>query len=379
MSEYGNRNSRWSSGSTSPQTAAAAAPARPAWSQGLTRAASLRSRATATVELRRRRRSPRARARSPASTAAPPSTSAMSRGGAVDASDASQRLDRLAAGGADAEHRRPDLRRERERRLDRRVGAEELDPPAVGAQHRRRASAARCRAARRGRRRARRRRARRPAPSDISFPRCARTFAVIACSWATESSPRCQASPVQRRAGVTTSVSACSSGRTANAWSSVADTCRGSLSPNRGDQRIPEIRGIVERGRARLVDHACRLADPPAVTDPVAQPLDALHVGLGVAPLAAGRSLRPEDAVALLPLAQRVRRDARPAREGCDVEEGCWHWTIPGRSLPAPTLGTVRSHRLMPEGDSLHRAAARLHPLVGQRVAAEPRHIRAGS
>src|SRR3954449_2697023 len=43
-----------------------------------------------------------------------------------------------------------------------------------------------------------------------------------------------------------------------------------------------------------------------------------------------------------------------------------------GGHLPAPaTVGNV------PEGDSLHRAARRLHVLVGQRIAAESPHPRA--
>ena len=47
---------------------------------------------------------------------------------------------------------------------------------------------------------------------------------------------------------------------------------------DRRDQRVAEIGRLVERDRRRLVDHAGRLADPPAVPDPVAQPLDALDV-----------------------------------------------------------------------------------------------------
>lgn len=42
-----------------------------------------------------------------------------------------------------------------------------------------------------------------------------------------------------------------------------------------------------------------------------------------------------------------------------------------------PQLGARRYARRMPEGDSLHRAARRLQPLVGQRVQAESPHPRA--
>ena len=193
---------------------------------------------------------------------------------------------------------------------------------------------------------------------------------MIACSCATESSPRCHASPVHRSAGrddVRERLLEREHGerlveRRGDAPKVVRD--------HRLDERVPKLSGIVERGRARLVEDARRLADAPAVADPVAQPLDPLHVRLAVAPLTSRRAHRPQDAVALLPLAKRVGRDAGAAREGGDVEEGR-HWTfqLDDRSLDILT-------RPVPEGDSLHRAAIRLQPLVGRRVAAFSPHPR---
>ena len=121
--------------------------------------------------------------------------------------------------------------------------------------------------------------------------------------------------------------------------------------PDRRDQRIAELAGLVERRRAGLVDHARGLADAPAVANPVAQPFDALDVRLAVASLPSRRPDGPEHAVALFPLAERVGCDAGPAGEGGDVEERRGHWTIPGHrrlreSLHGPpvpeALWTVR-------------------------------------
>src|SRR4029079_4215826 len=115
------------------------------------------------------------------------------------------------------------------------------------------------------------------------------------------------------------------------------------------------------------------LADPPAVTDSVAQPLHPLGVHLAIAALPPGRAHGPEHAVALLPLPQRVGCDARSPGECCDVEQGCGHWTIPGRIVDQnPSPYALR----MPEGDSLHRAAARLRTLFGLRLTAPSPHPR---
>ena len=145
------------------------------------------------------------------------------------------------------------------------------------------------------------------------------------------------------------------------------------------DERVAELGRVVERGRARLVEDAGRLADPPAVADPVAQPLHALHVRLAVAALAARGAHGPEHAVALLPLAERVGRDAGTARESVMLRSavgigrlldmigsvGCSplgrhlrHRSTVSRQHPCPkaTLSTAR-----PCGSS---------PLVGHRVAA---------
>ena len=78
-----------------------------------------------------------------------------------------------------------------------------------------------------------------------------------------------------------------------------------------------------------------------------------------------------QNGVALLPLADRVGRDAGALRQRCDVEARD-HDRLLYTSLPAhATLGNV------PEGDTLHRAARRLQVLVGQRIEVESPHPRA--
>src|SRR5205814_5326490 len=59
-----------------------------------------------------------------------------------------------------------------------------------------------------------------------------------------------------------------------------------------------------------------------ALVEPLAQPLDACDISLRVAPLAARGPVGLQDLVALLPLPERVGRNARPPREGGDVEAG---------------------------------------------------------
>jgi len=74
-----------------------------------------------------------------------------------------------------------------------------------------------------------------------------------------------------------------------------------------------------------FVEDAGSLADPPAVADPVTEPLDALDVVLAVAPLAARRADGPDHPVALLPLAERVGCDAgAPGKRAFDVMLACW-------------------------------------------------------
>ena len=187
--------------------------------------------------------------------------------------------------------------------------------------------------------------------------RCARTFAVRACSCATDSSPRCHASPVQRSAGVTTSVEGPLERQHGEGLVEGGRDCLQIVGPHRGDQAVAQLGGVVEGDRRRLVEHACRLADPPTVTDAVAQPLHALDVGLAVAALPSGRPLGPEHAVAVLPFAQRVRRDARPARESRDVEERRRHWTIPGhRSTVQSTCPKAMPSTVLPCGSRLSSA-----------------------
>ena len=80
-----------------------------------------------------------------------------------------------------------------------------------------------------------------------------------------------------------------------------------------GDDRIPQScrRGLG----ARLVrlQQCRRLADPEALGEAVAQPFHPRDVPLVVAALAPGCAARAEDAVAPLPLAQRVGPDPGPA------------------------------------------------------------------
>src|SRR5262249_31265128 len=104
-----------------------------------------------------------------------------------------------------------------------------------------------------------------------------------------------------------------------------------------------------------------RLADAIALVQPLAQPLDARDVTLGVAALAARGAVGLEDPVPLLPLAQRVRRNSRALRERSNVQASRHR---SGVIMPdyAPT---------MPEGDALYRAARRLQVLAGQRVEVE--------
>ena len=89
---------------------------------------------------------------------------------------------------------------------------------------------------------------------------------------------------------------------------------------DRSDDGIPQScrRGLG--ARVVSLEQSCRLPDSEAFREAVAQPLHTRDVSLVVAALAAGRPAGAEDAVAPLPLAERVRPDSGPLRDGSDVE-----------------------------------------------------------
>src|SRR3954454_24023166 len=109
------------------------------------------------------------------------------------------------------------------------------------------------------------------------------------------------------------------------------------------------------------------LADPVSLVEPGSQPFDPRHIALGIAALATRCSRRLQDRVALLPLAQRVGSDAGALCECRDIQPAAH--TSP-RKMPVYADD-------MPEGDSLHRAAARMQVLAGQKVEVEAPHPRA--
>ena len=209
-----------------------------------------------------------------------------------------------------------------------------------------------------------------PRGSAISCSSFARTRDETACSCAIERRPGVPllADPAAAT-GVTTSWSATSSGSTANAWSRSGPTCERVVRRG-GHERVAQRLRLGERWSARLVEQARGLADPPPLGQPVAQPFHACDVLLAVAPLSALGALRPEDAVARLPLAERVGCDPGAPRDRSDVEQR--------RHEPGRILDFVAARRVlpMPEGDSLHRIALRLQPLVGERVEASSPHPR---
>ena len=89
---------------------------------------------------------------------------------------------------------------------------------------------------------------------------------------------------------------------------------------DRVDDRVAQAAGRrLGAGVVRL-QQGCGLADPEALREPVAEPLDAGDVALVVATLPAGRAAGAENPVAPLPLAERVRADPGPPGDGGDVE-----------------------------------------------------------
>ena len=87
------------------------------------------------------------------------------------------------------------------------------------------------------------------------------------------------------------------------------------------DQPLPQIVRPIERDGICLVENARSLPDAPSFGNPIAEPLDPLHVQFGVATLSSRRSHRLQHAVALLPLAQGVGCDAGASCQSCDIEE----------------------------------------------------------
>ena len=242
-----------------------------------------------------------------------------------------EQLDRLGPRRAEAQHAGADPLGECHSGVDGRIGAEELDPPPVGAEHDREHQQADVVMLTRGA--GEHGRPTHAAPSLGDQPAEMRAHLggdrVLLRDRELAAVPRLAGPLERRRHDLRQGLLERKHGK------GLVERCRDGARVvllDRSDQRVAEIGRVVERDRRRLVDHAGCLADPPAVPDPVAQPLDALHVHLAVAPLPAGRADRPEHAVTLLPLAQRVGRDAGPPGECCNVEQGCSHWTIPGRS-----------------------------------------------
>ena len=86
------------------------------------------------------------------------------------------------------------------------------------------------------------------------------------------------------------------------------------------DQRVAQLARGGDRDLAGGIEQGRGFGDAEALREPVAQPLDAGDVAVVVAALAAGRPVRSQDAVAPLPLAQRVGGDARPPGDRGDVE-----------------------------------------------------------
>ncbi len=87
-----------------------------------------------------------------------------------------------------------------------------------------------------------------------------------------------------------------------------------------GLEALEQLGGAGRRRPRAVPEQGGSLADPIALGEPGAQPVDARDVQLGVAPLAAVGAARLQDAVALLPLPQCVWRDAGAPRECRNVQ-----------------------------------------------------------
>ena len=85
------------------------------------------------------------------------------------------------------------------------------------------------------------------------------------------------------------------------------------------DDRRAQLRGR-HRNCLAAPEKRRRLADPVALFDARLQPLDARDVDLGIAALTPRRPLRAKNAVALLPLADRVGWHAGALRQRGDVQ-----------------------------------------------------------
>ena len=104
------------------------------------------------------------------------------------------------------------------------------------------------------------------------------------------------------------------------------------------------------------------------------QPLDARDVGSVVAALAAFGALRLQDAVALLPLPQRVGWNARALGRAAMFSPSD---TLPPDRCQVWTTLSGYAAIACPKATALHRAARRLQPLVGERLRVESPHPRA--
>jgi endonuclease VIII len=133
---------------------------------------------------------------------------------------------------------------------------------------------------------------------------------------------------------------------------------------------VPKLCRRLRRLERAAAEHRSRLADPVALAQPLVQPFDPAHVDFGVAAVTAGRTRRAQHSVPLLPLAQGVRGDAGPPRDGGNVQVS----GHPGQNCDSDAASTLAE---MPEGDSLARAARRLQVLVGERLEVEAPHPRA--
>ena len=89
---------------------------------------------------------------------------------------------------------------------------------------------------------------------------------------------------------------------------------------DRGDDRIAQAGRRGFRARIVRLEQRRRLADPEAVREPIAKPFDPSDVALVVAALPTGGAAGAEDAVASLPLAERVGSDPGALCHGRDVE-----------------------------------------------------------
>ena len=95
---------------------------------------------------------------------------------------------------------------------------------------------------------------------------------------------------------------------------------------------------VDDSALASSVEQRRRLADPEAVREAIAEPFDPRDVALVVAALPTGRAAGTEDAVASLPLAERVGSDPGALCHGCDVESR-------SELLRCGTCLKVRGHR----------------------------------